>query len=92
MLLLFFFNLPRPVTEKVHSNRVVTDQDGGDKNKQLGVTLGDPCESHSIITTVILHTKGPYRNSALSWSTATDMSYGLFGVKQWRLSLSDENN
>lgn len=36
----------------VHSSRgsVVTDQDVGGKQKELGMTPRDPCESHSIIT------------------------------------------
>lgn len=53
--------LPLPVTEKSRFTRAGCRCHwpgcGWQKNKQLGVTLGDPSESHSIITTVILHTK-----------------------------------
>lgn len=80
--------------EQVHSSRVplsltrmwVTKKQaagcdtGGPKWKSFHYHNSDPPH------------KSPYRNSALSWSRATDMSYSLFGMTQWRLSLSDENN
>lgn len=61
------------------------------KNKQLSVTLAEPCESHSIFSTAILHTKGPKRISVLCQSRVTAMSYTLFGMKRWCLSFSDES-
>lgn len=48
--------------------------------------------SFHIIKTVILHTKGSYRNSGIRQKKATEMKYSVFGMKQWSLSCTNENN